>query len=96
MFDFINRGIEKIKAFFKTNEKQSEKCRKCSVVKRGGLTPAIVFTERNINHEECNSNCGMDNKFIFIITRLLFVILVGYLVYRYGAIALDVIGYYFK
>ena len=35
MLNFINRGIEKIKSFFVFNKQQSEKCRKCSIVKRG-------------------------------------------------------------
>jgi hypothetical protein len=96
MLNFINRGIEKIKSFFVFNKEQSEKCRKCSIVKHGGVSPAIVFTQRNINHEDCDSNCGVDNKLVFISVRLIIVVLVGYIIYRYGAIALDVISYYFK
>lgn len=96
MLNFINRGIEKIKCFFVFNKEQSEKCRKCSIVKRGGITPAIVFTQRDINHEDCDSKCGVDNILVFIVVRLIVVVLVGYIFYRYGAIALEVISHYFK
>lgn len=96
MLNFINRGIEKIKTFFEATDKKSEKCRKCSVIKSDGLSPAIIFSERSINHEECDSNCSVDNKFMFIMIRLIIVFLIGYIVYRYGVIALDVISYYFK
>ncbi len=96
MLNFINRGIEKIKSFFIKHKEQSEKCRKCSIVKHGGISPAIVFTQRNINHEDCNSNCGVDNVFVFVAVRLIIVVLVGYIFYRYGVIALEAIGNYFK
>lgn len=96
MLNFINRGIKKIKSFFVFNKEQSEKCRKCSIVKRGGITPAIVFTKRNINHEDCDSKCGVDNIVVFVAVRITIVVLVGYIFYRCGAIALEVIDHYFK
>lgn len=96
MLNFINRGIEKIKCFFVFNKEQSEKCRKCSVVKRGGITPAIIYTKNNINHDDCDTNCGMDHKFTFIIFRLILIVLVFYILYRYGIIAIEGIRHYFS
>ena len=96
MIKLINRGFRKLSEFFKGNKELSDKCRKCKVVKPGGISPAIVFTQRNINHEDCDSKCGVDNIVVFVAVRITIVVLVGYIFYRYGAIALEVIGHYFK
>ena len=43
MIKLINRGFRKLSEFFKGNKELSDKCRKCKVVKPGGISPAIVL-----------------------------------------------------
>ena len=87
MIKLISRGFRKLSEFFIGNKELSDKCCKCKVVKPGGISPAIVFTERNISHEDCDDNCGIDNKAAFVAARVVIIVLVAYLIYRYGAIA---------
>lgn len=96
MIKLVNRGLRKLSDFFTSRKLQSEKCRQCSVIKPGGLSPAIVFSERNIDHDECNIGCGIDRKFTFIIFRLILIGLVLYIIYRYGIIATEFAKYYFS
>ena len=56
--------------------------------------PAIVFTERNISHEDCDDNCGVDNKAVFIAARIAIIVLVIYLIIRYSAILYHAFKFY--
>jgi hypothetical protein len=94
MIKLINRGFRKLSEFFKGNKELSDKCRKCKVIKPGGISPAIVFTERNISHEDCDDNCGVDNKAVFIAARIAIIVLVIYLIIRYSAILYHAFKFY--
>lgn len=46
-----------------------KRCNKCSAIRSGILSPAIMFTSENMNHDECKLNCAKGNKSNIFITR---------------------------
>lgn len=49
---------------------EKKTCDKCTTVKNGMLSPAIMYTTQPIEHGECNLNCKNDKKPNVIITRV--------------------------
>lgn len=49
---------------------QKKKCDKCRLIKGGILTPAIMFTSQDIDHDKCDHNCANNNRPNIFISRL--------------------------
>lgn len=62
-----------------------KKCGKCSPIKSGILSPAIMYSNEPIEDTNCNLNCAKDKKPNVLITRLavgIGIILLGFLAYN--------------
>ena len=53
---------------------REKKCDKCSPIKSGILSPAIMYSNDPIEDAHCNLNCAKDKKPNVLITRLAVVI----------------------
>lgn len=65
---------------------KEKKCDKCTTVKSGMLTPAIMYSTKDIDHDDCHSNCANDRKPNIFVSRIaiaLVVLYIGLLVWHF-------------
>ncbi len=63
-----------------------KRCDKCSNINNGILSPAIMYTTQDIDHDKCNFNCANDRKPNIFISRIAItvgVILIGLLIFNF-------------
>lgn len=56
-----------------------KRCDKCTTIKNGILSPAIMYTTQDIDHDECDFSCANDRKPNIFISRVAVLIGIGLL-----------------